>query len=259
VSLAEVAATVPDPIIAVEGLSKAYTGTQALTNVSFRVPRGAFFGCFGPNGAGKSTLLRILTGQLEPTSGGAKVLGYAPGTDTVPLKRNVGIVPESESPPSFLTGLEYLEFVCRLRGLQDGGTRIQKWLDYFDMADKQDTLCKDMSKGTRQKIMLASAFIHRPPLLFLDEPFINLDPIYQRRVRDFLADYVKAGGSIFMCSHILEVADKVCTDALIMDRGEVLAQGPIASFRTNGHDLADTFLNIIEERGAKLRAKRASS
>jgi len=259
VGLPDLAAAVPDPIISVEGLSKAFTGTQALDRVSFKVPRGAFFGCFGPNGAGKSTLLRILTGQLEPTAGGAKVLGYAPGTDTVPLKRNVGIVPESESPPSFLTGLEYLEFVCRLRGLSDSAARIRKWLEYFDMADKKDTLCKDMSKGTRQKIMLASAFIHRPPLLFLDEPFINLDPIYQRRVRDFLVDYVKSGGSIFMCSHILEVADKVCTDALIMDRGEVLAQGPIASFRTNGHDLADTFLDIIETRGAQRRAKPATS
>ena len=257
--LPDLAAAVPDPIISVEGLSKAFTGTQALDRVSFKVPRGAFFGCFGPNGAGKSTLLRILTGQLEPTAGGAKVLGYAPGTDTVPLKRNVGIVPESESPPSFLTGLEYLEFVCRLRGLSDSAARIRKWLEYVDRADKQDTLCKDMSKGTRQKIMLASAFIHRPPLLFLDEPFINLDPIYQRRVRDFLVDYVKSGGSIFMCSHILEVADKVCTDALIMDRGEVLAQGPIASFRTNGHDLADTFLDIIETRGAQRRAKPATS
>jgi len=259
VNLADVSPTVPDPIISVSGLSKAYTGTQALSNVSFTVPRGAFFGCFGPNGAGKSTLTRILIGALEPSSGGATVLGYAPGRDTLDLKRNVGIVPESESPPSFLTGVEYLEFVCRLRGLTDGAERITKWFEFFDMTDKQDTLCKDMSKGTRQKVMLASAFIHRPPLLFLDEPFINLDPIYQRRVRDFLADYVKAGGSIFMCSHILEVADKVCTDALIMDRGEVLAKGPIASFRTNGHDLADTFLNIIETKGVRARGNSATS
>lgn len=244
----------PDPIIAVEGLSKSYTDTRALTNLTFQVARGAFFGCIGPNGAGKSTLLKILTGQLEPTSGTAKVLGLAPGAQTLPLKRNIGIVPESESPPSFLTAVEYLEFVCRVRGLPDGDARIVKWLDFFDLNDKKDTLCKDMSKGMRQKIMLASAFIHRPPLLFLDEPFINLDPIYQRRVRDFLSDYVKAGGTVFMCSHILEIADKVCTQVLVMDRGEVLASGPIASFRSNGSDLADTFLALIEEKGGRPRA-----
>ena len=239
---------IPDPIIQVAGLSKSFKDSPALHDVSFEVPKGAFFGCFGPNGAGKSTLTRILTGQLEPTSGDAHVMGLVPGKDPLPLKRNVGIVPESETPPSFLTAVEYLEFVCRLRGLKDGPDRITKWLDYFDMAEKQDTLCKDMSKGTRQKLMLASAFIHRPPLLFLDEPFINLDPIYQRRVRDFLADFVKAGGTIFMCSHILEIADKVCTHAVILDRGTVLAKGPIAAFRQNGRDLADTFLDILEKK-----------
>ena len=245
---------VPDPIIQVAGLSKSYKDSPALHNVSFTVPKGAFYGCFGPNGAGKSTLTRILTGQLEASQGTARVLGLSPAAESLPLKRNVGIVPESESPPSFLTAVEYLEFVCRLRGLPDGQERITKWLDFFDMADKQDTLCKDMSKGTRQKVMLASAFIHKPPLLFLDEPFIILDPIYQRRVRDFLADFVKAGGSIFMCSHILEIADKVCTHALILDRGRVLAEGPIATFRKSGRDLADTFLDILEKKEGPPRA-----
>ena len=245
---------VPDPIIAVEGLSKAYRDMEALKGVSFKVPKGAFFGCFGPNGAGKSTLLKILTGQLEPTGGTATVMGVTPGRDTLALKRNVGIVPESESPPSFLTAVEYLEFVCRIRGLADAPERISKWLAFFDLTEKEDTLCKDMSKGMRQKMMLASAFIHRPPLLFLDEPFINLDPIYQRRVRDFLVDYVKAGGSIFMCSHILEVAEKVCTDVLVMDRGKVLTGGPISSFSGNGHNLADVFLDLIEKQGGPPRA-----
>ena len=246
--------TVPDPIIEVEALSKSYSNAQALNGISFRVPKGAFYGCFGPNGAGKSTLVKILTGQLEPTAGNAKVLGLQPNTETLPLKRNIGIVPESESPPSFLTAVEYLEFVCRLRGIADTDERIAKWLDFFDLTEKQDTLCKDMSKGMRQKLMLASAFIHKPPLLFLDEPFINLDPIYQRRVRDFLVDYVKAGGSIFMCSHILEIAGKVCTDVLIMDRGRVLTGGPISSFSGNGSDLADTFLELIEKQGGAARA-----
>lgn len=247
--------SLPDPIITVDGLTKHYAQEVALTDVSFTVPRGAFFGCFGPNGAGKSTLLKILTGQLEPTSGTASVIGYAPGKQTLLLKHGVGIVPESESPPSFLTGVEYLEFVCRLRGIDDPDGRIGDWLEFFDLAEKKDTVCKDMSKGMRQKIMLASAFIHRPPLLFVDEPFINLDPIYQRRVRDWLSDYVEKGGSVFMCSHILEIAGKVCTDVLILDEGRVLAGGPIGSFRGNGQDLADVFLDLIETKGGRARGE----
>jgi ABC-2 type transport system ATP-binding protein len=244
---------VPDPIVSVKALVKNYANQAALKGLTFDVPKGAFFGCFGPNGAGKSTLVKILTGQLEPTSGTATILGFAPGKKTLSIKQNVGIVPESESPPSFLTGLEYLEFVCRLRGIDGDGERIDKWLDFFDLTQKKDTLCKDMSKGMRQKIMLAAAFIHQPPLLFLDEPFISLDPIYQRRVRDYLKDYVNAGGSIFMCSHILEVAEKVCTHAIVIDEGAVLAGGPIASFRHNGADLADVFLDLIESKGASRR------
>jgi ABC-2 type transport system ATP-binding protein len=245
--------SLPDPIISVEGLTKKFTQEVAIDNISFRVPRGAFFGCFGPNGAGKSTLLKVLTGQLEPTSGTAQVLGYTPGRQTLLLKHGVGIVPESESPPSFLTGVEYLEFVCRLRGIEDPTARIDQWLEYFDLTAKKDTVCKDMSKGMRQKIMLATAFIHRPPLLFVDEPFINLDPIYQRRVRDWLSDYVKAGGSVFMCSHILEIAEKVCTDVLILDEGRILAEGPIGSFSGNGSNLADVFLDLIETKGGRAR------
>jgi ABC-2 type transport system ATP-binding protein len=246
--------SLPDPIITVEGLTKHYAQEVALRGVSFRVPRGAFYGCFGPNGAGKSTLVKILTGQLEPTSGSAQVLGLTPGRQTLMLKHGVGIVPESESPPSFLTAVEYLEFVCRLRSIDDPEARITQWLDFFDLMDKKDTVCKDMSKGMRQKIMLASAFIHKPPLLFVDEPFINLDPIYQRRVRDWLSDYVKAGGTVFMCSHILEIAEKVCSDVLILDHGAVLAGGPISSFRGNGSDLSDVFLDIIEKKGGRPRA-----
>ncbi len=247
--------SLPDLIITVSGLTKHYAQEVALTGVTFTVPRGAFFGCFGPNGAGKSTLLKILTGQLEPTAGTAEVLGYAPGKQTLLLKHGVGIVPESESPPSFLTGVEYLEFVCRLRGIQDPAGRIDEWLAFFDLTEKKDTVCKDMSKGMRQKVMLASAFIHRPPLLFVDEPFINLDPIYQRRVRDWLSDYVRAGGTVFMCSHILEIAEKVCTDVLVLDDGQVLAGGRIDSFRGNGRDLADVFLDLIETKGGRARGK----
>ena len=173
-------------VIAVDKLVKRYGDKLALDGVSLAVKEGTFFGCFGPNGAGKSTLLRILTGQIQPTSGQATVLGLDCRTQGIEIKKLVGIVPEVESPPSYLTASEFLCFAGRLRGVEDLEKKVDRWLDFFDLQEARGTLCRDLSKGMRQKVMLASAFIHEPKLLFLDEPFINLDPIYQRKLREYL-------------------------------------------------------------------------
>src|SRR4030065_2084315 len=173
-------------VIEARNVVKHYGNMKALDNVSITVDRGDFFGFFGPNGAGKTTLIRILTGQREPTSGSVNVLGVDVLKEPLKVKELIGIVPEVESPPSYLTGYEYLYFVGKVRRLDNLEDRIERWLSFFDLDSKKGTICKDMSKGMRQKIMLASAFIHEPALLFLDEPFINLDPIYQRIMREYL-------------------------------------------------------------------------
>jgi ABC-2 type transport system ATP-binding protein len=196
-----------------------------LKRVSFNVELGEFFGVFGPNGAGKTTLLRILTGQIDPTEGGVNVLGYEVKGQAMEIKKRVGIVPEFESPPSFLTGKEFLRFVCDVRGLEDSEKRIEHWITFFDLEGKDDIICKDLSKGQRQKLMLSSAFIHEPNLMFLDEPFINLDPIYQKKVREYLMDYIGKGNTIFMCTHILEIADKLCDSIMFIDKGRIVEKG----------------------------------
>jgi len=167
------------------------------------VHSGEFFGVFGPNGAGKSTFIKLLTGQLKPSKGQIEVLGINATKSPQKVKANIGIVPESESPPSYLTPVEFLQFVAKLRDLDDSDNEVEYWLDWFGLEEKRNTMCKDLSKGQRQKVMLASAFIHKPKLLFLDEPFANLDPIYQRKCREWLLEHVKNGGSIFLCSHVL--------------------------------------------------------
>src|SRR5512136_1327343 len=172
-------------VLEAKDIVKEFGGLKALDRVTISVDKGDFFGFFGPNGAGKSTLIRILTGQLEPTSGSASVLGIDVNLEPLKVKELIGIVPEVESPPSYLTGYEYLYFVGKVRKLDNLEDRIDKWLTFFDLETKKGVICKDMSKGMRQKLMLASAFIHEPELLFLDEPFINLDPIYQRTLRDY--------------------------------------------------------------------------
>jgi ABC-2 type transport system ATP-binding protein len=233
-------------IIKAKEISKAYGDFYALKGVDLNIEPGEFFGCFGPNGAGKTTLLRILSGQLEPTKGSATVLGIDAKNKPIEIKKVIGIVPEVESPPSYLTGREYLHFVGRVRKVEDLEKKIDHWLDFFALKEKEDVICRDLSKGMRQKLMLASAFIHKPKLLFLDEPFINLDPLYQRKAKDYLIEYTKNGGTIFMCTHILEIAEKICTRVAIINDGRILAKGKIEDLKKqDNEDLENIFLRLV--------------
>jgi ABC-2 type transport system ATP-binding protein len=233
-------------IIEAKDISKAYGDFYALKGVDIKIESGEFFGCFGPNGAGKTTLLRILSGQLESTKGSAIVLGIDAKDKPIEIKKVIGIVPEVESPPSYLTGREYLHFVGRVRKVEDLENKIDHWLDFFDLREKEDVICRDLSKGMRQKLMLASAFIHEPKLLFLDEPFINLDPLYQRKAKDYLINYTKNGGTIFMCTHILEIAEKICTRVAIINKGRILAKGKIDDLKSQeSEDLENIFLRLV--------------
>lgn len=232
-------------VIETKDVSKDFGVVRALDGVSIDVREGDFFGFFGPNGAGKTTLLRILTGQLEPTSGSVSVLGVDVREDPIGVKRLIGIVPEVESPPTYLTGYEYLYFVGKVRGVDNLQERIERWLTFFDLDSKKGVICKDLSKGMRQKLMIASAFMHDPELVFLDEPFINLDPIYQKLLREFLQDYVSKGGTIFMCSHILEISEKLCNRIAIVDEGRVVAQGSKTELVGEDESLEKFFLRTI--------------
>jgi ABC-2 type transport system ATP-binding protein len=245
----------------IEGRSvvKQYGSMKALDSVNISVDQGDFFGFFGPNGAGKTTLIRILTGQLEPTSGSINVMGVDVVKDPLGVKRLIGIVPEVESPPTYLTAYEYLYFVGKIRGLDGLEERIDKWLSFFDLEEKKGTICKDMSKGMRQKLMLASAFIHEPRLLFLDEPFINLDPIYQRLLREYLEGYVAKGGTVFMASHILEISERLCNKLAIVNLGRVVAQGRINDLIKEGENLEKLFLRSVGVRGDGGGEKRKTS
>ncbi len=230
--------------IVVDNLCKEYGAVKALDSISFEVDSGSFFGCFGPNGAGKTTLLRILTGQIPPTSGKASVLDMDVSEGTK-IRQSVGIVPEVESPPSYLTAFEFLFFVGRVREVQELEQKIGRWLRFFDLEEARGTLCKDLSKGMRQKLMLAAAFIHDPPLLFLDEPFINLDPVYQKKLGKYLISLEEGGRTIFLCSHILDIAQRLCKEVIILKEGTIVDRESISDLESRGENLESIFLRLV--------------
>ena len=234
------------PLVKAIDMAKKYGDFIALHPLNVEVHAGEFFGVFGPNGAGKSTFIKLLAGQLRPSKGRIEVLGVNAVSDPQKVKANIGIVPESESPPSFLTPVEFLEFVAKLRSVERIDDSVEHWIDWFGLDEKRDTMCKDLSKGQRQKVMLAAAFIHKPKLLFLDEPFANLDPIYQRKCRQWLLEHVKNGGTIFLCSHVLEMAERMCNRMAIINNGKVLAAGTVKGLKTSDEEtLEDVFIRLV--------------
>jgi ABC-2 type transport system ATP-binding protein len=215
-----------EPAVRTDGLAKHYGDVTALDDLSLTVPRGELFGFLGPNGAGKSTTINILTGQLVPDAGTARVVGIDPVAEPVRAREAVGILPENGRPPSFLTVREYFEFVAATRDL-DGETvqpRVDAWADRLEFEHKLDTLCTDLSQGERQKVLITQAFLHEPEVVFIDEPLTNLDPIMQERVKRFFREYRQDGNTLFLSTHFIGTAEEVCTKVGIINRGRLLAE-----------------------------------
>ena len=210
--------------IEVDGLRKEYGDVVALDGLDLTVESGELYGLLGPNGSGKTTTIEILTGQRTPTEGTVRVLGVDPVADPIEVRRSIGILPEREDPPSFLTPREYLEFVGDVRSLSNVDDRIEKWADTFDFRGILDTLSSDLSEGERQRVMLAQVFIHEPDLAFIDEPLVNLDPLMQAEVKRELRRYCEDGNTLFLSTHFVEVAEQLCTEVGIIAGGRLRTQ-----------------------------------
>ncbi len=233
--------------ITTRDLTKRYGKVEALGGLSIEVEQGEAFCLLGPNGAGKSTTIALLTGQIEPTSGGATVLGVDVTRDPLGVKKLIGIVPENEYPPSFLTVREYLDLVCSVRNVPDAEAKIDRWIGFFGLTAKADVLCKDLSKGTKKKVIVSAALVHEPKLLFLDEPFLDLDPIVQHHLRGYLLEYVAGGGTIFLSTHILEIAEKLCTRTAILNEGRLVASGAVTQLKHAQESLEDVFMRLVKD------------
>jgi ABC-2 type transport system ATP-binding protein len=230
-----------------KNLTKEFGSLKAVDNVSLSVREGELFGLLGPNGSGKTTMVKLLTGQIKPTKGSATVLGVNVLKNPIGVRELVGVMPEQENPPTFLTAEEYLHFVAKIRNLTDADEKCNNWFEVLDFEDQKEVLCKDLSRGTRQKLMFAQTFLHEPKLVLIDEPLINLDPIIQRKVKDYLIDFSKNGGTIFFCTHVLEIAEEICTSIGIIYKGRIIHEGPMKDLKKKRQHLEGFFLKLVKE------------
>lgn len=233
-------------VIELRDVSKKFGDFKAVNNISLNIKRGELFGLLGPNGSGKTTTVKLLTGQLKASKGEIKVLGVNVLKNPVKVRELVGIIPEQETPPSFLTSEEYLKFVASIRGLKNSNKKINHWFKFLEFRNEKKVLCKDLSRGTRQKLMFAQAFLHEPKVAFIDEPLINLDPVMQFKVKKFLKDYVKKGNTVFLCTHVLEIAEAICTRVSILRNGEVLYTGEVKDIKKKKLSLEEFFLKKVK-------------
>ena len=231
------------PVISCSELLKKYDDVLALDSVNLEIEKGEFFGLLGPNGAGKTTLLKILTGKIKTTEGKAKILGMNIEENVIEVKKKIAIVPEQESPPSFLTPREVLEMVASIRQIKN--PNIEYWIEFFELEPMEGRVCRNLSRGQKQKVMLAAAFISETKLMFLDEPFINLDPIVQTKVRDWLDEYVNNGGTVFLNTHLLENAQRLCDRAAIIHQGKIQSLITMNELEDQNMDLEDLFHEIV--------------
>ncbi|MCL0036530.1 ABC transporter ATP-binding protein [Dehalococcoidia bacterium] len=247
----------PEAMLKIENLSKSYGKFAAVKNVSLELRRGEVFGFLGPNGAGKTTTIKVCTGLLKPSDGRVIIGGFDIVKQPVAAKELLGYVPDNPFLYDKLTGREFVRFVSRLYNSNSAEQRIQELFDSFEMSDKIDQLIQGYSRGMRQKTALISALIHNPQILFVDEPTANLDPRSARLAKDIFRALTKQGVSVFMSTHIMEIAERLCDRIGIVHHGELIALGTLSELNQQaaleGSTLEDVFLELTGDFDADTR------
>ncbi|MCA9730660.1 MAG: ABC transporter ATP-binding protein [Deferribacteres bacterium] len=214
-------------MIEVSNLVKSYGKAEALKGISFSVKPGEILGFLGPNGAGKSTTIKILTGLLPPSSGQAMVCGYSISTEPMEVKKRFGYIPESGALFESLTAFEYLQLVSDLHHLPEDlfAKRLEEFLHLFGLDKQRHQRLSDFSKGMKQKVLIVASLLHDPDVLFFDEPLNGVDANTALVFKEILKKMSSQGKTIFFCSHILEVVEKLCTRIIIINDGEIVTEG----------------------------------
>jgi ABC-2 type transport system ATP-binding protein len=220
-------------MIRLEGVSKRYGRFTAVHPLELHVRRGELFGFLGPNGAGKTTTIRMVTGVLQPTTGSVVIAGHDMLRDPVAAKRHIGYIPDRPALYDKLTGAEFLRFVSGLWG-RDGAAaerRAAELLELFELGAWKDTLIESYSHGMRQKLLITSALVHSPDVIVVDEPMVGLDPKAARMIKDLFRAFADQGGTVFLSTHTLEVAETLCDRIAILHGGRIRAMGTMSELR----------------------------
>jgi len=237
-------------VVELKNVTKRYDAIVAVDRVNLTLNSGEIFGLLGPNGSGKSTTLKMLLGLVHPDEGLVTVLGMPVQQDPVALKRMVGYVPEAPRLYEFLTGIEYLDFIGDVYGMQpeDKRNRINEYLKALQLEGREGDMINSYSEGMKQKIALISAFLHKPKLLIMDEPLNGLDPRSARIVKDFLQELKRQGVTTILSTHVLEIAQAMCDRIGIMYHGKLQALGNMNELREMSKlpdsGLEDIFLKL---------------
>jgi len=240
-------------LIEVSQLTKQFGSVQALSGLTFRVLPGEIYGLLGPNGAGKTTTLKAIIGLIEPTSGTVKVEGFNPTINSIIVKSKIGYIAEKPILYDSLSSRDFLEFVASIRKIdQKIVNRIITQLgEAFDMSKYFDTPIATLSTGMKQKVALIASLIHQPPILLLDEPLSGLDAKTSRIIKDLLLLHIKNGGSVLFSTHIMEVAENICTRIGIIYQGKIIAEGTLEQLKiktgNKRQSLEEVFLKLTNE------------
>ena len=242
-----------EPLIETCELTKRFGSVQALTDVNLQVMPGEIYGLLGPNGAGKTTAIKTILGLLEPTSGWIKVAGFDPAKKPIQVKSKIGYVAENPIVYDSLSPRDFLEFVASIRKTDQVVTNdlVTQLANAFDMAQYFDFPIATLSLGMKQKVALIASVIHRPPVLLLDEPLNGLDAKSSRIVKELVSFHAQKGGAVLFSTHIMEVAQQVCTRIGIIYQGNVIAEGTLDQLRGKtegkGGTLEEVFLKLTHE------------
>jgi len=254
----------PSPIaISIESLTKKYGGTTAVNDLSLAINKGSLFGFLGPNGAGKSTTIGCLTGLIDPTAGRIKLLGQPFDSNSIALKRRIGVMPEGLALFDHLYAHEFLIFTARMFGLDETTIkhRVQELIAALDLQGTGKKRLVEFSTGMRKKVAFAAAIIHSPEILFLDEPFESIDPAGVAMLKDWLRKFVAQGRTVFMTTHVLETVERLCDEVAIIKSGRVAWRGELGPLSSGGSiqfddqsfaTLEALFLHISGERHGQL-------
>lgn len=236
-------------MIELQALTKRFGALVAVDALTLSVRPGEIVGFLGPNGAGKTTTVKMLSGLLQPTSGTARIAGFDVAKQPLEAKRRLGLVPDEPFVYPKLTGAEFLRFVGDLHGIDSERQRrrIPELLEMFELLDRGGELVEAYSHGMRQKLVLASILLHEPKALLLDEPLVGLDPKSARLAKEILRTLAARGCAVFMCTHVLDIAERICDRIAIMIGGRLKAAGTVAELRRQASSegsLEDAFLSL---------------